>query len=107
MCIEIRIYKYNSSVRKSCNRSHGKHEESEVRDRISLFSSTALPLPMFLKTVRLENARYKNPAILKFRNRRRREREGFVNFGVIEPWPSSGTMVKEGAAPSFFLEKTR
>lgn len=79
MCIEIRIYKYNSSARKSCNRSRGRHEESEVRDRISLFSSTALPLPMFLKTVRLENARYKNSAILKFRNRRRRER-GSASF---------------------------
>lgn len=60
--------------------------------------------------------RYKNSAILKFRNHPvegGEEEEAkapplkrrFVNFGVIEPWPSSGTMVKEGALSSS-LRKT-
>lgn len=61
---------------------------------------------------------FNDPQISQSPDRRRERGRGrekgeaplrrFVNFGVIEPWPSSGTMVKEGAflPPPILLEKT-
>lgn len=75
----------------------------EARDRISLLSSKLL----LLQIGRLLDWKTRDTRIQRFSNfarRREREREG---EGVIEPWSSSGTMVKEGAfLLSILLEKT-
>lgn len=74
----------------------------EARDRISLLSSKLL----LLQIGRLLDWKTRDTRIQRFSNfaRREREREG---EGVIEPWSSSGTMVKEGAfLLPILLEKT-